>query len=131
VTGPHATWLRQNYGIAMNADQERCLEVLCALGPLYCLEHHLVGKRTDRFELLQPNGLAVRFRGDLATFDADALTRLVVRAHAKCVRVAISPSSKWSVWVILHARKPDGVNFYDRHPTLADALERYQPEANR
>lgn len=72
-------------------DHRRCLDVLGAIttpSGLYNL--HTPCSTIDAFDLW-PGGLSVLLMGELATFDFAELTRLVIRAHAHCVRVSIGP----------------------------------------
>ena len=58
---------------------------------------------------------------DLATFDRDLLTWLVVLAHRDHCRVSIGPSGPGRVAVHVWARKPEG-GFCERHPGLDDLV---------
>ena len=72
-------------------DHRRCLDVLGAIttpSGLYNL--HTPCSTIDAFDLW-PGGMSVLLRDELATFDFAELTRLVIRAHAHCVRVSIGP----------------------------------------
>lgn len=60
--------------------------------------------------------------GMLATFDSDILTRLVVAAHDKCVRVSIQSSGPRMVKIVLHPRHGREGDFSRRHPTIEDAI---------
>ncbi len=57
----------------------------------------------------------------LATYDNDALTRLVFLAHDYCVRVSVQTSSPRHVRLLFHPRQRAG-SIFDRHPTLEDAV---------
>lgn len=64
--------------------------------------------------------------GDLATYDWDQLTRLVLAAHEYCLRVCIRQGGVGSVKVVVHPRiNRDGCPMSERHPTLEQAIERY------
>ena len=67
----------------------RCLDVLASLtypSGLYNLDTPVAV--TDAVALRPDGGLSVLLHGELATFDNDRLTRLVVAAHKHRVRVA-------------------------------------------
>lgn len=54
----------------------------------------------------------------LSTFDFDGLTRLVVSAHDRCVRVEIAPRGPQVIAICLHKRSGREGAVWDRHPTL-------------
>lgn len=64
-------------------------------------------------------------RGDLATFDYNDLTRLVLMAHDKCMRVSIMPLNKNTVQIAVWKRQREG-SMSERHPTLEQAIESYR-----
>jgi hypothetical protein len=68
-------------------DHRRCLEVLAAVAPLYNIVTPC--PITEAVELWANGGVSIITSEELATFDAGALTRLVVAAHRDLVRVAV------------------------------------------
>ena len=64
--------------------------------------------------------------GDLATYDLDTLTRLVIAAHDECVRAEISSSGPRRVRVLLHPRYGREGDFSKRHPTIEQAILNYR-----
>lgn len=68
--------------------------------------------------------ISIVYRRDLATHDFDRLTRLVLAAHAHCVRVEIEPCSPQAVRIIFWPRDHDAKENMSRHPTLADLAGR-------
>ncbi len=99
----------------MTADQIWCLDLLC---DVFGGEHHL----GHVYEC--GSGIKVSMPGDrLATFDLDYLTRLVVLAHDRCVRVEVAPGGPYRVKLLVHKRylrKAGRVN--ERHPEIEDAI---------
>lgn len=71
------------------------------------------------------NAIAVSWRGELATFDRDHLTRLVLLAHDACIRVAIDAMSRRTLEITLHERARDGRRSI-RHPTIAGAIAEHR-----
>lgn len=63
-------------------------------------------------------------RTDLATWDHDPLTKLVLAAHRNCVRVEITPCNMQAIRLIFWPRDPGNVHTFERHPTLAELAER-------
>ena len=111
----------------MNAAQKKCLRLIAdAFGGL----HHLP---SDKPKPQSDTGIKVTCVEDLATFDYDRLTRLVVFAHDRAIRVCIISTGRPRLGIVAHYRgRREGDSYY-RHPTLEDAAarirERYpQPE---
>lgn len=96
---------------AMSPDQRECYQLLCdVMGG----EDHLQGivRQAGR-------GLSVSVRAsDMATFDFDGLTRLVVLAHDRCIRVELRSSGPGLIGVMTHKRKGRDGPIHDRHPTM-------------
>jgi len=101
-------------------DKQRCWDLLvCFVGG----EHHLA----NVYHL--GDGLQMSTREDLATFDCDLLTWLVVLAHRNRCRVSVGPSEPGRVavhvWarqaVNVWARQPEG-GLCKRHPGLDDLI---------
>ena len=61
----------------------------------------------------------------LATWDGDALTRLVFLAHDATLRLAIQPASPQYIRLLFHPRKREG-SLFERHPTIEDALAQWR-----
>src|SRR5690606_37053952 len=61
----------------------------------------------------------------LATWDGDALTRLVFMAHDATLRLAIQPASPQYIRLMFHPRKREG-SLVERHPTIEDALAQWR-----
>lgn len=74
------------------------------------------------------NGIEVNIYHSLATFDFDNLTRLVLSAHQNCVRVEIGPAMR-RIKIMIHPRQREG-QMYQRHPTIEQAIERFNGETN-
>jgi hypothetical protein len=67
-------------------------------------------------------GIVFCVHGGLGTFDCDRLTRLVLHAHARRVRVELSGASSRYIRVALHARETKG-GIGVRHPGLTELAE--------
>lgn len=99
-------------------DKEAAIEFF---GEFFLGKHHIPATIHEWGE-----GWCINISRDLATFDFDDLTRLVFLAHDRCVRVSVSGDSgprmiRICIWQ-RNTRSPDGA-FYDRHPTIEQALE--------
>lgn len=66
--------------------------------------------------------------GELATFDADLLTTLVVLAHDRCVRVAVEPRNMRHLRLCFSPRKGREGHLFERHPSIEAALLRVRRE---
>lgn len=125
-------WIKAAYKCEMS---EFGIRVADLLGKVFQGIYHLAGpalKRVDwsdnyRVEL----HLVESYASDLATYDFDLLTRLVVASHDQCIRISIAPHTFRCVKLLFHSRKrADGqLNISQRMPTLedhaADIRERY------
>lgn len=63
--------------------------------------------------------IKVSFAGELATWDANQLTELVVMAHDAAIRVSVRPYGPRNLLLLFHPRKRNGGTF-ERHPSLED-----------
>lgn len=61
-------------------------------------------------------------RSSMATFDFNQMTRLVILAHDYCVRVEVSARTVRYLELMFHDRKPDGIEIWERHPTIEAAI---------
>ncbi len=64
--------------------------------------------------------------GTLSTFDHDFLTRLVIAAHDNMIRATIQCSGPNMVKIVLHNRTCREGDYYDRHPTIEEAIQTYR-----
>lgn len=85
-------------------------------------EHHIPGFKPKQFGL----GWCVNDnRGDIATFDFNGLTRLVLMAHDKCIRVGLQPIRNGLMTISIHKREREG-SMSERHPTIEQAIEKFR-----
>jgi len=88
----------------------------------------LVGGEHHFFGTVKPSGGGLLVNAtslNLATFDFDALTRLVFMAHDRCVRVEVKGSNPGYTKIFLHKRVREG-DMMRRHPTLEAAVEKWR-----
>lgn len=105
---------------AMTEAQRECFGLLCEV---FHGEHHA----PDRIYAF---GRGIKCSAEshrLSTFDFDYLTRLVVLAHDRCVRVEIVSSAPGRVGLVLHKRAGRDGSSYERHPTIEEAIVRIRP----
>lgn len=96
-------------------------EAVSFFSVLYCGEHHIPGGGVKPFGL----GWSVNHIGDLSTFDADKLTRLVFLAHDQCVRVEVQQGGPRAVKICIWKRSREG-SISTRHPRLEDAVAKWR-----
>lgn len=70
--------------------------------------------------------VSVSYPGYLSTFDWNDLTRLVILAHDRCIRVMIEPNMRY-LKITMHPRTRGG-DLYNRHDTIEDAISRVRNE---
>lgn len=68
--------------------------------------------------------ISFHYKHALATVDHDSLTRLVLAAHAHCVRVEIEPSNNQGVRIIFWPRSKTEGSLMERQPTLRELAAR-------
>ena len=114
-----ADWIERNVGHTCTPDQIRCLDTAVpALGRIYNLDRMLTGREyDDRWRFPYVDGMELKFRGGLGSFDDSGMTRLVRAAHENCVRVEAVPFSHASTLIRFTTRDPDGCRRFDRHPS--------------
>jgi len=84
-------------------------------------EHHIPG---EIFE--DDSGWRISHCGSLATFDSNALTRLVIMAHDKCIRTCISGCNHNHIKISIWNRNSEGTCIMDSHPTIEQALKKWR-----
>lgn len=104
----------------MTAQQKECYEML---GEVFGGAHHVPGVYA------WGDGIKCNLIARLATFDFDYLTRLVVLAHDRCIRVGIIPSGPRLVGIEMHKRQRDG-GAWIRHPTIEEAIRIIRAEGD-
>lgn len=90
---PHFDWLGDRHGEISDFGREVAYIVGVTFGGIYNapIEHG----RTKWSDERAMNVIVAR---DLATWDFDGLTKLVLLAHDMCVRVDIQPAIQWYRW---------------------------------
>jgi hypothetical protein len=95
------------------------------LSRVYYGIHHVPGWSRRK---LDGGCLSVSVYADLAAYDYDSLTRLVVAAHDECVRLAIVNGGprQLKLWFSRRARPGYGLDrdISEAHPTMERAIER-------
>ena len=100
----------------MSDDQWECYEML---GDLFLGFHHVTGRLHEWGTGIKLNTTSV---GSFATFDFDSLTRTVVMAHDRMIRVEICPSGPGMLSLVLFKRHTREGPMHQRHPTIEEAI---------
>jgi hypothetical protein len=69
-------------------------------------------------------GYSITMHTPMATYDGDLLTRFVLLAHMKAIRVEITPTIGRKFKVAIHKRGKVGY-MYERHPDIEEANARF------
>jgi hypothetical protein len=84
--------------------------------------YHIDGKSLSKVDWTNNDWIRISIFGGLNSYDDDKLTRLVVLAHDRCLRLEINPCNFNHLELLFHQR--DRVaDFYHRMPTMEDHLE--------
>lgn len=100
-------------------------EAVAFFSAFYGGEHHIPGYSAG-VKPFGPFGWRVSHSGDLSTYDCNELTRLVFMAHDRCIRVSVKQSGPRRVGIVIFKRVRVADNSYARHPSLADAVEKWR-----
>ena len=93
-------------------DQLRCWN---AVSRLVGGDHHLGGPVYEC-----GYGIEVSFAGDVATYDGDVMTRMVLIAHFEAVRFSLGNGGPYRLKLQAHPREHGHASLAKRHPTLDD-----------
>lgn len=88
--------------------------------------HHFEQDLMRKVDWSHPHFISMPYRGDLATFDSEMLTRLVFLAHDYCIRVSIMPKTSSLLQIMFHPRSSRDGGLARRHPTLECAVAEYR-----
>lgn len=101
-------------------------EAVAFFSALYGAPHRIPGSKY-KGQNVKPWGTdswQVAHWGDLSTYDFDILTRLVLLAHDRCVRVSLTPCGPRHIRIGISPRaRTDST--HTNHPTIAQAIERF------
>jgi hypothetical protein len=119
VRSEAAKWVENRCGVTLSAFQVECVDLLRRA---FRAEPEALPIVWDRVQWEW--GAAVIFPAlcaRLATFDSDALTRLVIGAHDNAIRVALYPRSANRQNIAMCPRGRRGADC-ERHPTIEEAV---------
>jgi len=94
------------------------------LGDLFFGIYHMNTTSLRKVDWSDSHCISVTVDTELATFDSDALTRLVVLCHDRMIRCSVQGLAPGYVRLMFHQRhKRDEGSRWERHPTLEAAAE--------
>lgn len=85
--------------------------------------YHLNTTSLQKVEWNNPYVVIFNYRGTLATFDGDGITRLVVLCHDRCLRCDLRGKGFGYIEMMFHQRQREG-SMSERHPTIEAAAAR-------
>jgi hypothetical protein len=80
----------------------------------------------ERADFSYPGAVHLVLYGNLATWDFNHLTRLVIAAHDACIRVSVEGKSNRYLGISMHHRERDADAIHARHPTIEQAIEAFR-----
>ena len=102
----------------MTDDQWECYQMLA---DIFLGFHHIQGKLHEWGRGIKLN---TTYTNSLATFDFDGLTRAVIMAHDRMIRMEIVPSGPGMLGIVLHKRHKREGRMSEYHPTIETAIKR-------
>lgn len=113
-------YMREHKYSWMNDDQFECYKMLC---DIFGGSHHVF----DKVEPSNYNGIKINYEScSFASFDYSNMTTAVFMAHERGIRFEIgSMAPKGKLQLLFHKRNPLSNDTSRRHPTLEQAIERY------
>ena len=120
-----ADWVKENYKVEPSALGRKVADVL---GFVWRGIYHLDEGALSRVKW--DDDYVIRFvcGGDLATWDFNRLTELVVLCHDQCLRLDLQGIGPRRMQMLFHGRQRAG-GASQRHPTIEDAVLWLRKEA--
>lgn len=119
----HAQWVSRRLDRPLTTAEACLVVIVCAA--CRCGPYDLKGWDTR----LRPHGRGARFSisRELATYDTDGLTRLVLAAHDLRCRVSVEAVAPRVLQVCVWTRRDrTGKDYWGRHPQMEDALSAWR-----
>lgn len=133
ITHAGADWIAKSLRISTMSKLGRVVADL--LGDVFCGIYHLDQKELRKVNWGDKYVIVFRLAGSLSTFDNESLTKLVVLAHDRYLRVDIGAASKGKLEIMFHLRAYRTGDLMRRMPTMEDHLASirryYQAEPER
>ena len=104
-------------------------EAVAFFAELFFGEHHIPAPGhygAHGVKEFGPGSWYVNVSGDMASYDYDALTRLVFLAHDRCVRASVQNGGPRRIKVVIFKREGRDGRMCVGHPTIETALSRWR-----
>lgn len=98
----------------MSPKQKECWDFLC---DVFGGSHHV-----NATPFRCGEGIAINRYGSMATFDFQLLTRAVIFAHDRLIRLEISAASREYLRLTCYKREKRDGKFYESHPSIESAI---------
>lgn len=115
-----ADWVEKSLGRTLSPIGRKAANVL---GFVYAGIYHLDQAALKKVNWADKWNVHVIIDGSLATYDANALTRLVIAAHDLCARVEIEARAYRYLRLTFSERERNGRSVITSHPTIEQAIE--------
>lgn len=96
-------------------------KALAIFSALYRGKHRVPTMRDDGDGVF-----SVSHYGEIATFDHDELTRIVLLAHEHCVRMWLSAGGAKRIRIWVQQRAPSSTDISHGHPTIEQAIAKHR-----
>jgi len=113
-----AGWIKSNFKLESSISPlgETVADLL---GDVFLGIYHLSSSALKKVEWSNPRFISFVYFGNIATVDDNALTRLLVLAHDRLVRVEITGAANKYLRILFHQRhNRSGSEYWDRCPGL-------------
>lgn len=95
------------------------------LGDTFLGIYHLPSRSLQKIDWKNDHFISLVYHGGLASVDSNELTRLIVLAHDRMIRVEIDGAAPKYLRIAFHQRhNREGGDFWDRCPTLDSHIEK-------
>lgn len=115
-----ADWIRESLKKPLSEIGEKAADIL---GAAYQGIYHLPHGSLHKTDWNDPWVCKVWVYDDIATWDGNALTTMIVLAHDKSVRLAIRVHNRRRLCLWFSPRERDAGSITRAHPTIENAIE--------
>lgn len=118
-------WIENKYNLVVSKFMREVLDIMdCVYSGLHHTNYYEQFKKKQYCETRFAE--YIDRANELSTYDFNRLTKLVVLAHDKGIRVSITSDRKKGLVILFHNRmgiRGNGFSMSQRHPTLSKAIK--------
>ena len=116
MKNPGIPKIHSNEFETLTPDQRECWQLMCDVmgGPHHAPRHLYLCGMGIKVHVIAGAGWA--------TFDFAYLTRLVIMAHNRCIRVELDSSGPGRIAIVMHKRHSRTGSVHSRHPTIEQSV---------